>query len=312
MLITSWAQAGQGVVIAGGASSRTYRVDSAGGYYEVFREDMVTKTTKWYALTKEACEQAVAANAQPADPLASNAWSYSIENLNMRAYTLECVYTRNETTLTGNSELPSPVFSPRGEQVDGRQEMPHDVTISTVVPGAFIKYRVQKWTGGEYGYWESADLQSTSEGDASVDVQVESDNTDPNPYYRLVKVTAYVEKTINGAVVRSGTTSENYRDTLLSEGVSFSPNGLSNTNDQAFYVDLIWDDPDAHAEFRIHRTYPPFTSGWIGPGIENTSPWTQAFTTSPGQPIKIEARLRRTVNGITYYGQPVWSKEYYR
>lgn len=301
-LITSWAAAqaaSEGLVMGGGIVSRTYRVDSGGGYYEVYFEETMTETRKWFAMTAAAVQEAIDENGQPRDPDATYSYTKGLENANIGSYTLERTFTRIRKTLVENGDLPTPEFSPMGEAKDGRQDMhtaPLEVEM-TAVEGAQIWYWVLQWTGGADGYYVCGPLSGGTEG--PITVSLSPTNTNPDPYYRLVRLMAFARKPVGEEWIISGTLVQDYRDDLVLDVPEFSPG--NSTLDYGVPFNVVITSAGNTIWYRWRRSVGGGTdwsnTAWGG----NVSPLTTSHTINYEPRIgRLEAYAARVVGSVEY------------
>lgn len=306
-LYTTFAAAGDGQVTGSSISSRTFRVEGGGGYYEIWFEETYSETTRWVGLTAEAAQEPIDDNGQPEDPNATYSYTKTLDNAIIGAYSVERVFTRITKTLTENGDLASPTFDPMGESTDGRQNM-HDVTPFSVDIASdadtVIWYRIGQWTGGASGYYVYGDW--VEDADNAVTVELVPSNTYGDPYYRLVRLEAYARKLVSGEYIVSGTLVQDYRDDLEMPLPTFDPDDGGN------YVS--WNnanielDVEVNSGFVINYEWKYWNnSDWIQRADGTSASNTQALTLTyapgfngAGQYVK--ARSKITVGTVTYYG----------
>lgn len=201
-LISDFATAGAGIVTSYGVTTREYRVDGPGQFYELYKEENFTETRIWVALTEACAKGEVDDNDQPAGDNEYYSYSASEDRRHVGSYTLTREYGKTVTTLLETSEVFAPQFSP----VSGTQSKPFTCTISSATTGATIYAAVSVWvpqSGAIPGYWDMVTAWS-SLGTTPQTINV--------PAGDLHKVWAYAEVTVSGNTYRSMLSTAQYTD----------------------------------------------------------------------------------------------------
>lgn len=202
-LITSFASAGPGIVTAYGATTREYRVDGPGQFFELYKEENFTETRIWVALTEAAAKAQVDLNTQPGGANEYYSWTHAEDRRIVGSYILTREYGKTVTTLLETSEVFAPQFSP----VSGTQSKPFNVTISSATSGANIYAAVSVWVPpylATPGYWDQVTAWSNL-GETPKTINV--------PAGGLHKVWAYAEVTVGSNTYKSMLATAGYTDT---------------------------------------------------------------------------------------------------
>lgn len=140
-LISDFATAGAGIVTDYGVTTREYRVDGPGQFYELYKEEAFRETRVWVALTEAAAKGEVDNNDQPEDDDEHYSYAASEDRRIVGSYSLTRMLTKVTTTKTFTSEVFRPQFSPDA----GTYSKPFTCTISSESDGAHIFAGVSEW-----------------------------------------------------------------------------------------------------------------------------------------------------------------------
>lgn len=192
-LITKWEDRDEGIITDGAKSRRIYRVGDAGDFID-WLETVTTLRTEYRGFTEAAAAAVVEDNAQPTDPEdeSVNAWSMREENRTVGSYTVIVDNELKEVEQYDASPVPdvgSVSFSPT--QNTSVNSWPLTVALSTTVPAAKIRYRVDQWNGTqiELGDWQEVSGPSYNLS-LNTTKYVAGQTVNGVAYHKLARVTA--------------------------------------------------------------------------------------------------------------------------
>jgi hypothetical protein len=316
-LITKWEDRGEGIITDGAKSRRIYRVGDAGDFID-WQETVTTLRTEYRGFTEAAAVAVVEANEQPTDPEdeSINAWSMREDNRTVGSYTVIVDNELKEVEQYDASPIPdvgSVSFSPT--QNTSVNSWPLSVTLSTSVPGAKIRYKVDQWNGAqmEDGAWQEVSGPSYNLS-LNTTKHVAGQKVNGVAYHKLARVTAQAVAERQTGVYEGPQSSHLYGQRApslakptMSRGSSFNVSSwpqtvtvsTSTTNGKILYGAAQYSESGTPLTL-INNTVSASNS--VSVSINPTETYADVSGSRWHKYARFDARVRVEIDGIVYLG----------
>jgi hypothetical protein len=297
-LITSWANRDAEILDDRSVEQRTYRVGSADDFID-YKEVVEKNVNRWVGFTEAAASAHIDTNEQPADISVTNSWAMNEDQRVVGSYTITRTQEKKTTSVVGTT--PPPVIGSVDFSVASTNNttFPFNLTLSTSVAGAVIRYRLDSYLGNgiQTGSWQTSSGQSQT-------ISVTTNNSAFGSLiggvsmHKYIIIEAYAYRELQTGTYEGPRSKREYGYRAPSiSAISF---GLNTNTNTTFPVSLPVSLTPTDAQIKW------FTTNLKSNGIFNQSSISNA---SSGSNLSITERsiyaAGRVFNGVSYHAYAV-------